>query len=229
METHGTFVEKVASCILNCKGIGMDDYILMISQIGQPLDEIGIVLVARMYHIHVGIVQDKHFWTTRRDHNLDMCTIIFGWQGGLCFSDIKRKANVALPPPTPQKSFGPPTRPYDLRSGSVQVKKEPAESAGLPQPSVHNKPYNLRSAPMFPPYVNPKKKKLTGSLMVKSVILKRQESTLNPLSVTSVKKLHLLLQKTLTITLKQNSLATGFSVNTVLKTIKQLMNATNTN
>ena len=59
METHHSFVEKVRSCILNCKGLTKDDYILMISQTGQPLDEIGIVLMARLYHIHVAIVQEK--------------------------------------------------------------------------------------------------------------------------------------------------------------------------
>ena len=39
----------------------MNDYILMISQTGQLLDKIGIVLLARLYHIHVTIVQDKSF------------------------------------------------------------------------------------------------------------------------------------------------------------------------
>ena len=101
IETHHTFVEKVGSCILNWKGLTMDDYILMISQIGQPLDEIGIVLMARLYHIHVTIVQEKCFWTTRRDHNLQKCSIIFGWWGALCFNDIKRKDQVTEAPSSP--------------------------------------------------------------------------------------------------------------------------------
>ena len=65
MDTHINFVEKVGSIILQHKGLSMENYISMMSQIGQPLDEIGIVLVARMYHIHVAIIQDDMFWTTR--------------------------------------------------------------------------------------------------------------------------------------------------------------------
>ena len=58
MDTHSTFVEKVGSSILSCKGITTKDYISIMSQIGQPLDEIGIVLVARMYHVHIAVVLD---------------------------------------------------------------------------------------------------------------------------------------------------------------------------
>ena len=74
---HTTFVGKVGSSILSWKGISTQDYIYLISQIGQPLDEIGLFLVARMYHIHVAIIQDKRYWATRWDHNLDLCTIVF--------------------------------------------------------------------------------------------------------------------------------------------------------
>ena len=70
MDTHMTFVEKVGTHILSCKGITTDNYIAMMSEIGQPLDEIGIVLVARMYHIHIAIIQDNMYWTTRHDHNI---------------------------------------------------------------------------------------------------------------------------------------------------------------
>ena len=58
MDTHTMFVEKVGTHILSHKGITTENYIAMMSEIGQPLDEIGIILVARMYHIHVAIIQD---------------------------------------------------------------------------------------------------------------------------------------------------------------------------
>ena len=132
------------------------------------MDKIGIVLVAMMYHVHIAIIQDKRYWTTRWDHNLDLCTILFGWQESLHFIDIKRKTNqevpvynlrnpkypdtnIPSPPPSPQKPFGPQPRPHNLRSGALPVKKEPAE---LAQPAVP-KPYNLRSAPVFPPKNDP--------------------------------------------------------------------------
>ena len=138
----------------------------MMSQIGQPLDEIGIVLVARMYHIHVAIIQEDFFWTTRHDHDIAQCKVLFGWQGSLQFIDIKRKvdqlvpfynlrnakygeANVPLPLPSPQHPFGPQPRPYNLRLGANPVKKEPIPEPGPEPPQL--KLYNLRSAGVFPP------------------------------------------------------------------------------
>ena len=69
----------------------------MMSQIGQPLDVIGVVLVARMYHIHVAIIQEDFFWTTRCDHDIAQCKVLLGWQGSLQFIDIKRKVNQLVP------------------------------------------------------------------------------------------------------------------------------------
>ena len=67
MDTHTMFVEKVGTNILSHKGITTDNYIAMMLEIGQPLDEIGIVLVARMYHIHVAIIQDSLICTGPQD------------------------------------------------------------------------------------------------------------------------------------------------------------------
>ena len=65
--------------------------------VGQPLDEIGIVLITRMYHVHVAIMQNKYHWTTRRDHDVKACTILLGWKGNLRFIDIKQKEMQELP------------------------------------------------------------------------------------------------------------------------------------
>ena len=82
---------------------------------------------------------------------------------------------------------------------------------------------------MFPPDVNPKKNTVTGSLKLKSVVLKKPRKQIKSLKHHIYKKSHLLQLRTLTITLKQNTLATDFSVHTVLKTLKQLMDATDIN
>ena len=95
---------------------------------------------------------------------------MFGWQGSLQFTDIKRKvdqlvpvynlrnakypeANVPVPPPSPQWPFGPEPRPYNLRSGVNPVKKEPTPEPDPEPPQP--KPYNLRSAPVIPPKEKP--------------------------------------------------------------------------
>ena len=75
-----------------------------------------------------------------------------------------------------------------------------------------------------------KKKTLTGSLNVKSVILKKAKKRIKSLKVSLCKKkLHLELQNHLTFILNLNTLTTSSSVNTVLKAIKQQMDVTNIN
>ena len=60
----------------------------------------------------------------------------------MCFNDIKRKDSVTEPPSSPAKPFGPPTRPYDLRSRSLAVQKEHADPTKQPQ-KEHAEPTEL--------------------------------------------------------------------------------------
>ena len=69
----------------------VSQYIDSMSNTGQPLDQIAVIAMAHMYHIHIGIIMDGWFWTSRRDHKLDACKILLGWQGKLSFVDIKWK------------------------------------------------------------------------------------------------------------------------------------------
>ena len=98
MKEHIIFIERISLYILKMKGLNVNAYIEIMTNAGQPLDEIAVVTIARflmhtllVLHIHIGIIMDSHYWTSRRDHNLSNCKILLGWQGQLNFVDIKWK------------------------------------------------------------------------------------------------------------------------------------------
>ena len=53
-DTHFSFVEKVSMYICEQKGISTTDYLNIMCDSGTPLDEIVLLIVAHMFHIHIG-------------------------------------------------------------------------------------------------------------------------------------------------------------------------------
>ena len=74
----------IAGYILRCKKLDFDDYLLCMEQ-DAPLDEIAIVIIACMFHFHICILTETKFWTTNREHNIGMCSLILGLTGNLEF------------------------------------------------------------------------------------------------------------------------------------------------
>ena len=77
--------------------MNIDDYINYILSESQPLDEIGKCCFSWMYHLHVGIIMDMMYWTTRHDHDIHKCDKLLGYIGGLSFVSMRWKV-------TPEKS-----------------------------------------------------------------------------------------------------------------------------
>ena len=73
------------------------------------------------------------------------------------------------------------------------------------------------------------KKNLTGSLKVKSVILRKAMKRIKSIKCHICKKVAFAMAKSLNIHMKPNTHTTGFCVNIVLKIIKQQMDVTNIN
>ena len=90
-EEHFDFLTEISSHILAWKKMPVTDYINYILSECQPFDEIAICCFARMYHIHIRIIMDDMYWTTRKDHDLKKCDKLLGFIGGLQFVSIKWK------------------------------------------------------------------------------------------------------------------------------------------
>lgn len=129
----------------------LSDYVNYMLSECQPLDEIAICCFARMYHIHIGIVMDNMFWTTRKDHDLNKCDKLLGFIGGLKFVSIKWKTRADNTVPDSELQHKPSTshlnknpdfpttRSYNLRPRKYQPAHEKTpESEPVPTG------YNLR-------------------------------------------------------------------------------------
>ena len=111
---HSEFLLQIASDILSHKKQPIDDHINYILAESQPLDEIGICCFARMYHLHIAIIMDTMFWTTRWDHDINKCDQILGFKGGLQFVSMKWKTKTDnADKPTSEAELDPQTSDID--------------------------------------------------------------------------------------------------------------------
>ena len=50
-----------------------------------PLDELGLLIVVRMYHWHIAVITNLYMWTTGRDLVASDCRVVFAYTGGVNF------------------------------------------------------------------------------------------------------------------------------------------------
>ena len=62
-------------------------------QPGVPLDEIGILLYAHMYKMHIAIILEGKYWTTNQDEALNHAKIYLIYCGHMQFFDTTRKGS----------------------------------------------------------------------------------------------------------------------------------------
>ena len=68
-----------------------DRYLDILSQDQTPFDEVAIVVSAHLYKIHICIVMQEKYWTTKRDHDNKHCTLFLAYVGGMVFYSTTRK------------------------------------------------------------------------------------------------------------------------------------------
>ena len=83
------WIEKVGAKIFKGKGITVDDYISALLADNFVLDQVGIFIFARMYHIHIAVILCDQFLTTNKDNDLNKCDIFLGYFGKMWFCDTR--------------------------------------------------------------------------------------------------------------------------------------------
>ena len=119
-EAHDNFVANIASDLLHRKGLTVKEYCENIVQPQCPLDEIAIVLFARMYKLHICVFVEGKFWTTNRNQAMKEADIYLVYCGKLKFLDTVRKGS--LKEAVLNKN---PSAQYYLRSSSPEKEKIP--------------------------------------------------------------------------------------------------------
>ena len=93
MKSHQYFVERVGGYLIRRKGLTVEDYMYNVVQPHVPLDEIGILLYARMYKIHIAVILEGKYWTTNTDETLNCTTLYLVYLGKMKFNDTTRKGS----------------------------------------------------------------------------------------------------------------------------------------
>ena len=88
MKKHRQYSMTIADYILHRKKLDFDNLLCM--EQDAPLDEIAIVVIARMFCFHICILTETKFWTTNREHKIGMCSLILGLTGDLEFVPLHR-------------------------------------------------------------------------------------------------------------------------------------------
>ena len=61
------WVDTLSKTLRKENKITLEDYIDTATTDGEPLDFLGLVVLCRMYHIHVGVFCSTGVWSTRRE------------------------------------------------------------------------------------------------------------------------------------------------------------------
>ena len=132
---HLEWIKSVGSRILDAKKIRVEDYANDITSGLVPFDELAILVVARMYHIHIGIVLKDRVWYTSSAEKPEDCLLYLLFQGGVQYLD-SCTGNWGYASPshavTVDLSVSPQAQPISL----VMQNKENENDAKNPVPTV---------------------------------------------------------------------------------------------
>ena len=87
MNTHMDWIQNVRDKYLNKRNIKLEDYCNDLSELKYPLDQLGLLILARVYHRRIAVFTKYGIWMTRSDNGLRDCLVYLVFNGGTEFSD----------------------------------------------------------------------------------------------------------------------------------------------
>ena len=84
----------VGHAYLKRKGLSYEDYKQVITLTDVPLDELGLLYIAKLWGRHFAVIMKDFFWTTGIGLTVEDCAIVFAYTGGLVFLDT---IDIAVP------------------------------------------------------------------------------------------------------------------------------------
>ena len=92
------WIHFIGDSFLHRKGLSLDEYMANIVSPGVPIDELGLMIMAKMYHAHVAVIMKDYTWTTGWNLLAKECKFIFTYTGGLSFHMVCNKVEGFTPP-----------------------------------------------------------------------------------------------------------------------------------
>ena len=87
LSKHIKWVASVGHDVLSKKHLAVEDYANDLSEGEIPLDPLGLLCIARNWHIHICVFLKNGIWTTRCDNTLENVSIYLLYTGGFTFFD----------------------------------------------------------------------------------------------------------------------------------------------
>ena len=84
---HIEWIQKVGGDLLHKKGIKVEEYCNDLVELNFPLDTLGCLVIAWMFHNHIAIILKERIWTTQGNNDIDRCSIFLIYSGGVNFVD----------------------------------------------------------------------------------------------------------------------------------------------
>ena len=84
---HMKWIAKVGTNILRKKGIDIYNYVNDLVDLAIPLDQLGLLILARTYHHHITVFCKDYVRTTKFDNSMRDYTVYLVYKGGVNFID----------------------------------------------------------------------------------------------------------------------------------------------
>ena len=89
VDSHIDWVRKLTKHFLDVRKRKFDDFIIEWLHSSFPLNEAGILIMARAYKIHVAVFFNDSYWSTCADKDLNKCKVFLLYRGSLVFEDTR--------------------------------------------------------------------------------------------------------------------------------------------
>ena len=90
------WIHLVATPLLCKKKCKLNLYLDFIISNNSLIDEIALTMVTKMYSMHIGVLFCYDYWTTNKNKDLEMCQIVFAYQGKLKFALTQELEEIML-------------------------------------------------------------------------------------------------------------------------------------
>ena len=88
------WIKQVSAFLLDKKGIKIMDYVQSMIRLDFVVDQIALLIIARMYNIHIGVILSKKFWCTHANQNIEnfeKSDIILAYMGCMKFEETRHQ------------------------------------------------------------------------------------------------------------------------------------------
>ena len=82
---HKQWIASVGKSFIKKKGLELNEYLENLISPKVPMDELGLLIMARMYHSHVAVIMYDWTWTSGFDLQPTQCHFVLAYCGGLHF------------------------------------------------------------------------------------------------------------------------------------------------